>query len=247
MKILLTNDDGYAAPGIQALLARLQGRHQVSLCAPLSQKSAASHSISLFKPMELREVENGHAIDGTPADCVKAAICGLHNGDKFDLLLSGINDGANLGDDIFYSGTVAGAREGSLNGMFSIACSLAGWNTAKDFGPAADFVANLLDQLPASLLREELILNVNFPETAPYRGVKITTVGKRVYKDLVTVDESDGKKFITISGDLPDHTHLDGSDLECVDQGYVSITPLTNVHAPSPLVAELRGLLEKGL
>ena len=247
MKILLTNDDGHAAPGIQTLLARLKGRHQVSLCAPLTQKSAASHSINLFKPLELREVDHGHAIDGTPADCVKAAVFGLHNGDKFDLLLSGINDGANLGDDIFYSGTVAGAREGSLNGMFSIACSLSGWGADKDFGPPADFVAKLLDELPPGLLREELILNINFPETAPYRGVKITTVGKRVYKDIVTVDEAGGKKLITISGDFPDHTHLDGSDLECVDQGYVSITPLTNVHAPSPLVDELRGLLEREL
>ena len=125
MNILLTNDDGYNAEGLQTLLKKLidKTNYNIKVCAPLDQKSAVGHGVTLFKPMKYIEIENGYAVNGTPADCIKTAVWGFYKNIKFDLVVSGINKGINMGHDIFYSGTVAGAREGLINNISGIACS----------------------------------------------------------------------------------------------------------------------------
>jgi len=229
MNILLTNDDGYLAKGIQILYEKLSPNHNVYLCAPLKQMSASSHAISLFKPMEIKKVsENIYALDGTPADCVKVALLHLFKEVSFDIVLSGINDGPNMGEDIFYSGTVAGAREGLMNDIFSIASSIDGWSENKNFDKAASFLSELLQNIPKAILKEKIFLNINFPGIPNFKGIKVTHLGKRIYKDFVIYEEKDGKSFATLTGDEPGFSPHNGSDMSSVSEGYISITPLAN-------------------
>jgi 5'-nucleotidase len=229
MNILLTNDDGYKAPGINLLFEKLKSVHEVYLCAPMRQMSASSHAITLFKPMEMLKLSSrSFAVDGTPADCIKAALFHFFSGIKIDIIISGINDGANMGDDILYSGTVAGAREGSLNNIFSIAASVDGWQENKDFTFPVLFLSELLHNLGRPIYKSNLMLNINFPGNVTPMGIKVTHLGKRVYRDKVIVQDRAGKHFITITGDEPGFDHDEGSDLNCVSEGLISITPLAN-------------------
>ncbi len=243
MNILLTNDDGYQAPGILALKNALERRHSVYLCAPKRQMSATGHAITLFKPMELVTVsDRDHAVDGTPADCVKVALFHLHKDVRFDMVVSGVNDGPNMGDDIFYSGTVAGAREGAMNRIFSVAASLDGWNAGKDFSFPACLTAEIVDRLDPSLLTENIVLNINFPNIARARGLRVTHLGERLYKDFVTREDKDNKTFVTIAGDDPTFCDQAGSDLNAVSEGYVSITPMANEVFESRILDRIRFL-----
>jgi len=229
MNILLTNDDGYFSSGISALKEELSKFHNVYLCAPIREKSASSHSITLFKKMELLEInKNEYAIDGTPADCVKVALLYLFKDINFDILISGINNGPNMGEDIFYSGTVAGAREGLLNNIFSIAASVDKWNKNKSFELPAKFLAELIEKLNKKLLSENILLNINFPDNSKPKGIKITHLGKRVYKDSIIFEKIDGKSYVTIGGDNPGFEYEENSDLSAVYENFVSITPITN-------------------
>ncbi len=185
--------------------------------------------ITLFKPMELIKInENEFALDGTPADCVKVSLIHLFKDINFDMVISGINNGPNMGGDIFYSGTVAGAREGTMNHIFSIAASLDGWSEKKNYQFSSNFIFELTNLIDVSILKENIVLNINFPNTQKPAGVKITHIGERVYKDFIKYDESGGKFFVTIAGDDPGFHDNKGSDLNSVAENYVSITPLVN-------------------
>ena len=239
MNILLTNDDGFDSKGIQVLYKTLSVEHNVYFAAPLTQKSAAGHSVNLFKPMKLKKIDGGYAIDGTPADCIKVALFGLYENVKFDLVVSGINNGANMGCDIFYSGTVAGAREGLLNDIPAIACSMQRLGTDKDFSNAAKFICNLIKELSGNILSRKVILNINFPLECSYELIKVTHLGKRIYNDTIYFEDIDGEEYASIVGDCVTFEHCEGSDLNCVDEGGVSITPLSNEYFIPNFVNEL--------
>jgi 5'-nucleotidase len=239
MNILLTNDDGYNSTGIEALHRVLSKKHNIFFAAPLTQKSGAGHAISLSKPMKLKEIIGGYAIDGTPADCIKVALYGLYKDMKFDLVVSGINDGPNMGCDIFYSGTVAGAREGLLNEIPGIACSMQKLAKYEDYNAAANYINRLISKLSESALTKQVILNINFPLGEVYDTVKITHLGKRVYNDTIYFEEQENGKYASIIGDCMSFLHCKGSDLNCVDEGGVSITPLSNEYFVPKIVNEL--------
>ncbi len=229
MNILITNDDGYFAEGINSLKNELEKQFNVFMCAPLTEKSASSHSITLFKRMELKKIdERNYAVNGTPADCIKVALLYLFKDIKFDFIISGINNGPNMGDDIFYSGTVAGAREGLLNNIFSIAASVDGWNTKKDFTIAARFIKELVDKIKDKQFGEKILLNINFPNERKIKGVKIAHLGRRIYKDSIIFERIDNKDYVTIGGEDPSFEFEENSDLQAVSEGYIAITPLIN-------------------
>ena len=189
MHILLTNDDGYNAPGLQTLYGILKSHtnHEISIVAPEGQRSATGHSITLFQPLFITEhklegQQKGYSVSGTPSDCVKLAIQGGLVV-KPDLLISGINQGQNLGTDIFYSGTVSAAMEGVLLGVPSMALSVASYEFI-DFEPAATYIAEQLDFIVSHHL--DGLMNINFPgkPQSEWRGVKVTKLGKTVYENV---------------------------------------------------------------
>jgi len=226
--ILLTNDDGYFAPGIKALEREIKKLARVLVVSPDREQSASSHSLTLQRPLRINKHDNMHfSVDGTPTDSVMIGVHALLKGRKPDLLISGINHGPNMGDDVTYSGTVAGAIEGSILGIPSIAVSLADWE-ANDYVPAARATRKIVRQLSEWPFPESIFLNVNIPYLGknPYKGARITKLGKRVYNDII-VEKTDprGKHYYWIGGE-PEWTDIDGSDYSAVRSGYISITPL---------------------
>jgi len=225
--ILVTNDDGVHAPGIVALRSALRAVGDVVTVAPSEEQSAKSHAITLHRPLRHRvHEENVHSVDGTPADCVYVA---LHHAELLprlpSLVVSGINHGPNLGNDIFYSGTVAGAREGALRGIPSIAFS----NMAPmDMARAAEMATELSRRLLACSTPDAQapLLNVNFPRD--FQGVRATRLGHRHYAEGVDVrSDPRGREYFWIGGPGGvEHPPVDGSDTEAVDAGFVSVTPL---------------------
>lgn len=246
MKLLLTNDDGYQAQGINTLAEVLSLSHEVYLCAPLSQQSGTGHAITLFQPLEFRQVgEKAYAVDGTPADCVKTGLIHFFLDVKFDLVVSGINHGPNMGEDIFYSGTVAGAREAALNGLPSVALSLNEWENPLYFRQAAELFAGLLACFDEDILQPGLLLNINFPHTPAYRGLRITHLGKRIYRDTVRVASQEGKNYVIIEGEWPHFVPEDGTDMSVVDAGYVSLTPLAIERQDKRFLSHIEKILKK--
>jgi 5'-nucleotidase len=241
MRVLLTNDDGIAAPGLQALrraLVALEGVEVVTI-APDSNRSATARSITTRAPLAVEEItfddgNVGYATDGTPVDCVRFAELGLGGG-RPDLIVSGINHGANLGDDITYSGTVAAALEGIVLGIPAVALSQQssgggmGYVSGRfDFAFGAEFSARLVDRLRTEAMPEATLINVNFPGI-PVTGVEVTTLGKRIYNDeLKLVDEAgdDGRSRYEIYGWKPGYEEADGTDLCAVAAGRVAVTPI---------------------
>lgn len=231
MHILLTNDDGYDAPGIQSLYQALkaQTNHQISIVAPDGQRSATGHSITLFQPLFYTEhlLEGnlkGYAVSGTPSDCVKIAIQG-ELVPKPDLLISGINHGANLGTDVFYSGTVSAAIEGVLLGVPSLAVSLASLES-EDYEPAAAYLVEQLDFIVQN--HQNGLININFPEKphSEWLGVKVTKLGKAVYENVFErrVDPR-GRTYYWQCGNLANDEESE-SDLNAIQSGYISFTPM---------------------
>src|SRR3954471_13956798 len=226
--ILLTNDDGVAAPGIRAAREALAQIGQVMVAAPDRERSAASHSISLDRPLRVDELEEGvFAIDGTPVDCVYLALIPLVPR-KPALVVSGINNGYNLGSDVFYSGTVAGAVEAALRGVPAIAVSLER-QRPQDFSHAAGFLAALAAEVVRrgdGALPERSLLSVNVPP-GPIDGYQVTFLGRRVYRDQVDVREDlRGRAYYWIGGPEENATDLPGSDCSAVREGLASVTPL---------------------
>jgi 5'-nucleotidase len=229
MNVLLSNDDGYQAPGIRALwdvLGELAWCENRVLVAPERNRSAASNALTLMAPLRMTEQSpNVYSVDGTPTDCVHLAVNGALEPQP-DMVISGINAGANMGDDVLYSGTVAAATEGRFLGKPSIAVSLCG---DEHFETAARMMQHLLGHLPKLLLDPNTILNINVPDR-PYdaiKGVRITRLGKRhASEKVVATTDPRGKPIYWVgpAGEAEDAS--DGTDFHAVASGYVSITPL---------------------
>lgn len=228
MKILLSNDDGYFAPGLQCLRNGLQKSHETITVAPSRNRSGASNSLTLDGPLRLLEHEkNFYSVDGTPTDCVHLALTGLYASPP-DLVLAGINAGANLGDDVIYSGTVAAATEGRNLGLPSVAVSSCSDNP-EHFQTATQVVLALIPKLSMLNVGPDTILNINVPDLSwpEIKGFKVTKLGKRhVAKPVVKTQDPRGRDMYWVGpvGDLLDDS--EGTDFHAVEHGYVSITPL---------------------
>jgi 5'-nucleotidase len=234
--ILVTNDDGVHAPGIRALAAALRPLGEVHVVAPDREVSACAQSLTLKHPLRAERIEpNVHSVDGTPADCVNLAIVKLLPR-RPDLVVSGINRGANLGDDVFYSGTVGGAREGTFFGVHSLAISLAA-RSETDFGPAARFAHTLAARVLEKGLPERTLLNVNVP-AGPLTGVAITVQGRREHEQSILEGlDPRHRTYYWIEEGRDRWVRDDMSDIFAVRKGLVSVTPLqsdTTHHAVMP-------------
>lgn len=241
---LLTNDDGYFAPGLKALEREIRKLGDVVVVAPDREQSASSHSLTMQRPLRINEHgENYYSVDGTPTDSVMIAVHALMKKRRPDFIISGINHGPNMGDDVTYSGTVAAAIEGSILGIPSIAVSLADWE-ANDYGPSARAVRKIVKQFSDWPFTEFTLLNINIPYLAdkPYNGAKITKLGKRVYNDII-VEKTDprGKHYYWIGGE-PEWFEIDGSDYSAVKAGYISITPLAIDMTSHSTYGEFQGM-----
>ncbi|WP_429886390.1 5'/3'-nucleotidase SurE [Geoalkalibacter halelectricus] len=230
MFILLTNDDGIHAPGLVALAEEMAALGRVVVVAPDRERSATGHSLTLHSPLRAEQIRaDWFAIDGTPTDCVNLGIHGLFR-ERPALVVSGINRGANMGDDITYSGTVAAAMEATLMGVPAIAVSLAlVQEHPQDYRPAARITARLARRVLQSGMPADTFFNVNVPsaEDDQIHGVRLTRQGKRIYGDLV-IENTDprGRKYYWIgAGDLDFHD-VEGTDFHAVHRGFVSLTPL---------------------
>ena len=229
MHIMVTNDDGINAPGILALAAALRELGEVTVVAPDRERSAAGHSLTLLSPLRVFELREGFfAIDGTPTDCVNM---GIHSLLPFrpDLVVSGINHGSNLGDDITYSGTVAAAIEATLMGIPAIAVSLATFEYNGNFPAAAQVAVRVARQVIENGLPLDTFLNVNVPN-CPVEEMKaplITRQGKRSFVGKI-VDKTDprGRKYYWIGSGEADFNDYEGTDFHAINRNHVSITPL---------------------
>ena len=227
MRILLSNDDGYFAPGLERLAAALAPRAEITVVAPEADRSGASNSLTLDRPLTVRRAPNGFLfVNGTPTDCVHLAVTGLL--DRLpDLVVSGINLGANMGDDTIYSGTVAAATEGYLLGIPSIAISLAS-KTATHFETATAVALELLDRHERRPLGARL-LNVNVPDVpvGELRGHRVTRLGRRhKAEDVVVSKNPRGETVYWVGAAGPAADAGEGTDFHAVGAGYASLTPL---------------------
>jgi 5'-nucleotidase len=228
MRILLSNDDGYFAPGLAALAQALAPLADITVVAPERDRSGASNSLTLDRPLLLRQAPSGfYYVNGTPTDCVHLAVTGMLD-HLPDMVISGINHGANMGDDTIYSGTVAAATEGYLLGIPSIAVSLASHN-AQHFETAARVVADLVRRIQAQPPAEPMLLNVNVPDCAwdELDGIKVTRLGKRhKAESVVKTTNPRGQTVYWVGAAGAAADAGEGTDFFAVANGQVSITPL---------------------
>jgi 5'-nucleotidase len=229
MDILVTNDDGIHAEGLRVLAEAMRTLGEVKIVAPDREQSATSHSLTLHRPLRIRNVSDGIlTVDGTPTDCVLLGVHGFLKR-RPDLIVSGINHGPNMGNDVFYSGTVAAASEGAFLGIPSIAVSLATWEHA-GFEAAGRVVRSLAADLVRIGIPAGTCVNINIP-AKPWdelKGVRVTRLGTRVFRDVI-VEKTDprGKHYYWIGGEDPTWEHDETSDFTAVSEGYVSVTPLS--------------------
>ena len=228
MKILLSNDDGYFAKGLLVLAAALKERADITIVAPDKNRSAASNSLTLELPLRASEIEpNFYKVDGTPTDCVHLAITGLVETEP-DMVIAGINHGANMGDDVLYSGTLAAATEGRFLGFPAIAISLAS-NEPQYFETAAEVAVYLLRRIQEKPLAQDVVLNVNVPDipVAELKGYQVTRLGQRHKSEPVIKSQDPRGRPIYWVGP-PGLARDDGfgTDFDAVRNNYVSITPL---------------------
>ncbi len=248
MLILLTNDDGIHAEGMLAVEKELKKIGEVLMVAPDREQSASSHSLTLERPLRLQKVGDGrYTCDGTPTDCVMMAIHGLLEHQPPDLLVSGINHGANMAEDVTYSGTVAAALEGSTMGIPSMAVSNTDGDNIKSFLPAARFTARLASRFGELNLPPRTFLNINFPKMLNDRipDYRFTTLGQRVYKDII-IKKTDprGKDYYWIAGEAVWEL-TDGSDYKAVSDGFISISALKMNFTDTETIEKLRDLTLK--
>jgi len=225
-RILITNDDGIYSEGLRKLAAALKSAGEIIIVAPDREQSAASHALTLNRPLRLMQLEeNEWIVDGTPTDCVNLAVLKLMKENRPDIVVSGINFGPNLGDDVTYSGTISAAFEGALLNIPSIAFSaLVGEHFS--FDRCAELAARLVRHQLTQQRDPQIILNVNFP-VGEFRGVKVTKLGKRIYSEGV-IERLDprGRAYYWIGGGPPSWSEDTGTDFEAIQNGCVSITPL---------------------
>jgi 5'-nucleotidase len=226
MRILISNDDGYKADGIIQLAKSLSEIAEVIVVAPSENKSAASSSLTIGKPLKPVQIEkNIYAIDATPSDCVHLALCGFIK-ESIDLVVTGINFGANLGDDVIYSGTVAGAIEGRFLGLPSIAMSLASWE-CKHFETAGNVAKLLVNQIGKAPLANNTIINVNVPDIpmSEIKGIKSTRLGNR-HKSEPSIQDLKDSSLYWIGENGKEADNGEGTDFHAVSNNLVSVTPL---------------------
>jgi 5'/3'-nucleotidase len=227
--ILVSNDDGIHSEGIIALATALEPLGEVVVVAPDRERSAVSHSLTIHRPLRVERLdERRHAVDGTPTDCVNLAINGILER-RPALVVSGINKGANLGDDVTYSGTVSAAMEGTLLGVPSLAISMVGRGGFR-FEVAARFATRLATWVLERGLPSDTLLNVNVPTPADgqqIRGFALTRMGRRRYGDAI-IEKTDprGKKYYWIGGEELEVIEEEGTDFAAVGKGLISVTPI---------------------
>ena len=235
MEILVTNDDGVRAEGIERLARIASGYGRVVVCSPDRERSACGHAMTLRDPLRVRKVEfpggcDAYEVDGFPVDCVNVALTEFFpNG--CDLVVSGINNGPNLGWDVTYSGTVGGAMEGAVNGIRSIAISVAQYVSDSPFHyeTAEAWLSENFQKLIEAPLLEHSFLNVNVPNIAwqEVRGTRITKMGKRIYEDRVERREDPwGRPYYWQGGVVVMDTGIEDTDVHAINEGFVSVTPL---------------------
>ena len=228
MKILVSNDDGYFAPGITLLAEALRQMGEVTVVAPERDRSGASNSLTLDRPLTVRRAPNGYfSVNGTPTDCVHIAVTGLLDFTP-DLIVSGVNLGANMGDDTIYSGTVAAAAEGYLLGIPSVAVSLTS-KTGEHFDSAIGIALQIVERLRRSPIKEPVLLNVNVPDVAPAKlgGIEVTRLGRRHKAEPVVklkTPRGETAYWIGPAGGASDAGP--GTDFHAVESQRVSVTPL---------------------
>jgi 5'-nucleotidase len=236
--ILVSNDDGVQSEGITALAEAMNSIGTVYIVAPDRERSASSHSLTLTHPLRIEKLgPRKYSLDGTPTDCVNLGVNSILKGKKVSVLVSGINKGANLGDDITYSGTVAAAMEGTILGIPSIAFSVVTRSKFR-FDVASQFAVTVVNKVLERGLPDDTLLNVNVPNLPKEKisGVRITRMGKRLYGDVI-IEKKDprGRKYYWIGGDYLTTEEVPGSDLEAIEDNCISITPvhldLTNYSA----------------
>lgn len=233
MNILITNDDGIRADGIIELAKAMSNIANVYVVAPESQRSATGHAITIHSPIMVNEEFiadniNAYSISGTPADCVKIGIEGIFKDIDIDLVLSGINNGPNLGTDVIYSGTASAAIEGLVQNKPSIAISYNEFNVNKEtYREASKHVVKIVDSVKDKLnILEDCILNVNIPNKE-IKGTKVTVLGERKYENVMEERYSPyGKRYFWIGGKIKNIEQVENNDIDCVEEGYISITPV---------------------
>ena len=244
MKILLTNDDGIRGAGLWALAEAFKSAgHDVTIAAPFNQQSGMAHALSVLREIEYKRIEadcTAWAFDGTPTDCVKIFLEGMTN-DKFDALISGINDGANLATDVIYSGTVGAALEGFLHALPSLAVSL-DKNSVIPINVAASATVDYLEKI-LRIMDEPFLHNVNFPKNLHAGTVEFigTRLGQRDYINAFTSRTAeDGRAYFHIGGTAYDSDAGEGTDIYAVNHGFVSVTPLHTDVTDHAAIARLR-------
>jgi len=229
IRILISNDDSVNSDGLMKLRDVLTTLGEVLIVAPDRDQSAVSHSLSLNRPLRIAELSPGiYGVDGTPTDCINLAVNGLYRDKKIDVVVSGINHGENLGEDITYSGTVSAAMEGTLLGIPSIAVSISA-KTGFHYETACHYALRLTKKVLKLSLPEGVLLNVNIPNLAlkDVKGLRVTRQGKRIYGEKI-VEKTDprGKKYYWIGGNELGYVDIPDSDIIAVREGYVSVTPI---------------------
>jgi 5'-nucleotidase len=243
MLILCTNDDGYLALGLDVLATAAKTLGTVEVVAPDREQSATSHSLTMHHPLRARRVREGvHHVDGTPTDCVALAMGALLEG-RPDCVLSGVNHGPNMGEDVLYSGTVAGAMEATILGIPSVAVSYVG-RDPEAIGAFGPLLERLLPQLLRGGFPPETLLNVNLPgiDPAEVRGVRVTRLARRVYNDSIFRGKDPmGREYFWIGGGGAQWDAPEGTDFHAVQAGYVSVTPLHLDLTNHALLADVAG------
>jgi 5'-nucleotidase len=229
MHLLISNDDGITARGIQVLSGRMSSLGKVTIVAPDQNRSGASNSLTLESPVRIRETrDRTYSVSGTPTDCVHIALTGLLEKDP-DMVVSGINSGANLGDDVIYSGTVAAAMEGRFLGFPAIAVSLVFKERPEHYSTAAEAVALLVEQLRKDPLPADTILNINVPDLPlqEIKGFEVTRLGHRHRAEpVVKTTDPRGRPMYWIGPAGPEQDAGPGTDFDAIRRGYISITPI---------------------
>ncbi len=244
MRILVTNDDGVFAPGIKALARALEPLGQVYVVAPDREQSASSHALTLQQPLRLNHLEERvWSVTGTPTDSVLVAVHGVMSAEPPDLVVSGINAGPNMGDDVTYSGTVSAAFEGTLLSIPSIAVSLASLEEPFHYETAAAWAVRLARQVLCRRLPPKTLLNINVPSLpeADIKGLRLTRLGHRVYRETISEKiDPRGKPYFWVGG-YADWAPEEATDIQAIRAGYVSVTPLNLDMTDYKLLIEMEG------
>lgn len=252
MRILVTNDDGIASPGITALAKALAAIGEVWIVAPDRERTAVAHAVTLHKPLRLHELSpRTYAVNGTPVDCVNLALLKVMPKPPA-IVVSGINKGVNLGDDVMYSGTVSAAMEGTILGIPSVAVSQEGADTFR-FGVGATYAARVVRLVLAHGLPEETLVNVNIPNR-PQRGisgVRVTCLSRRRFQNpIIEKLDPHGRKYYWIAGKRTSWSRSKDADHEAIEEGFVSITPIrldTTHHGVLDQFREWAPIIAKGV